>query len=217
MNKISLVLTKLWLRLQGSKFVRVETIEPKSQETLEVIVFSSKVGLFLGQATPFGTTTINELVLNSGRLVEYVIAHESAHKRQWFRYFVYPVGIILLMPVLPLLAATLALILNAIIASEPLFLVYAALCLAIAVGLLMVFASFSWFLEVHADFGAIRKLGIQFVIDARAEGKRLLRAPGIKKPDLFRHSLTYLTHPPFSLTSWLYRLLDSRGSEALNI
>jgi len=217
MNKISLALTRLWLRLQGSKFVRTDTIKLRSQETLEVIVFSSKVGLFLGQVTPFGTTTINELVLDSGKLLEYVLAHESAHRRQWFRHLIYPIGFIFLMPIIPSLAVALAAILTAIIAGEPFLLLYAAICLAIPAVLLMFFASFSWFLEIHADFSAMRKLGMQFVIDAREEGRRLLRARGIKKLDLLQRSLAGLTHPPFSLTSWLYRLLDSRGSEALNI
>ena len=217
MNKISLALTRALLRLQGSKYVRIDTIELRFQKKVEVVVFSSKVGLFLGQVTPFGTTTINELVLDSGKLLEYVLAHESAHRRQWFRHLIYPIGFIFLMPIIPSLAVALAAILTAIIVGEPFLLLYAAICLAISIVLLTFFASFSWFLEIHADFSAMRKLGIQFVIDAREEGRRLLRARGIKKLDLLQRSLAGLTHPPFSLTSWLYRLLDSRGSEALNI
>ena len=219
MNKISLALTRALLRLQGSKFVRIDTIELTSQQEEEevVVVFSSKVGLFLGQVTPFGTTTINELVLDSGKLLEYVIAHESAHRRQWFRHLIYPIGFIFVMPIVPLLAAALAAILSAIIAKESFLLLYAAICLAISIVLLMVFASFSWFLEVHADFGAIKKLGMQLVIDARDEGRKLLQAQGIRKQGLFLRSLACLTHPPFSLTSWLYRFFNSRCSKALNV
>lgn len=199
MNRVALALTKLWLRLLGAKFLRVSIIRLHGGKEEHVVVFSSKAYFLLGQVTPWGVTTVHELVFLSEKLQNYVVIHESAHKRQWFRYALYPLMTLWL--VVPfMLILVLFMLIQAIITLETAYLTTAMLTLVVSVLILAVPSLFSWILEFLADCHAIRELGMSNILGAMAEGRALAEARGLKGPDLISRIIGRMTHPPLSLT-----------------
>ncbi len=213
MNRAQLVLTKLWLRLAGARFVRVAVVRHEGAE-MKVITFTSKKALVLGQLTPFSTIIIHDIVFQSERLLRYVTTHESIHKRQWYRYFIYP-----LLPVCLLSSACMAtyfiLLLRAMVQSHvqisPLL---PAAALFLAILLVALPCGFSWFLELNADFGAIRKLGRQSVLDAIQDARELMKVHGFKRPSFSQRVFIRMLHPTIGITLRLYELFHRTGASA---
>lgn len=199
MNRVELGLTKLWLRLLGAKFLRVSAIRLQGGEEHNVVVFSSKAYFLLGQVTPWGTTIVHELVFLSQKLQHYVVIHESAHRRQWFRYALYPLMTLwLIVPFMVI--SVLFMLIQAIITLETTYLTAAILTLIVSALVLVVPSLFSWILEFLADCHAIRELGMSSVLGAMAEGRALAEARALIKPDLVSRIIGRMTHPPLSLT-----------------
>lgn len=199
MNRVALTLAKVWLRLQGNRFLRVSVIELPGGRKEQVAVFSGNTYHMIGQVTPWGTVLVHEFAFLSSKLHDYVAAHESAHKRQWFRYLLYPLMTLWL--ILPFSLFFIGLmIIRAVVTYETIYMGIAVATL-IASGLLLAIPSlFSWVLEFLADCYAIRKLGISNILDALEEGRALAKERGYSRPDLFSIIVARLTHPPLSLT-----------------
>lgn len=209
MNRVALALTKLWLRLLGNKFLRVSTITLPGGIEQQVVVFSSKTFYMVGQVTPWGTILVHEFAFLSEKLRDYVVVHESAHKRQWFRHALYPLMTLwLLWPIVPLvLLFVVLLLIQAVTTHEA---IYAASAVSTLIAFAVVLAIptlFSWILEFLADCHAIRELGMSSILDAMAEGRALAKARGYKKPDLLSLMLGGLTRPHLSWTYHFCRFL----------
>jgi hypothetical protein len=205
-NRVALKLTKLWLRLQGNRLLSVSTIELPEGKKAQVVVFSGNTYEMVGQVTPWGTILIHEFALLSKKLHDYVVAHESAHKRQWFRHFVYP--LMMLWLILP--ASFLLFVLTtaqAAVTGDPVYLRIGVTTFIVSVVLFTIPVLFSWTLEFLADCYAIRMVGMPNVLAAIEEGRALANERGYKKPSRASKVLVRLTHPPLSLTYRICRLL----------
>jgi len=203
---VALTLTKLWLRLQRNKFLRVSIIELPGGREEQIAVFSGNTYEMVGQVTPWGTILIHEFAFLSEKLYDYVVAHESAHKRQWFRYFLYPLMTLWL--ILPFsFFLVVLMVIQAIITQKPIYLSTAVTTLIASALLLAIPSLFSWVLEFLADCYAIRKVGMSNILDAIEEGRALAKERSYKKPDRLSIIFTRLTHPPLSLTYRICRFL----------
>ena len=206
MNKVLLFLTKAWLRLMKAKFIGVSEIKLPSGECQKVILFSSKEPLLLGQVTIFNTTIIHEGVFLSEKLLNYVIVHESAHKRQWYRYFIYPL-VIIWFPGFFMLPLSLINIVRAVISSNSSELIVAIYTLLFSTIYFLIPFLYSWFLEFMADYQAIKELGSQYILEALSEFRS-------KRPqaDLVSRILARMTHPPIEFTIAIYDFIKRRHS-----
>lgn len=210
MNGVALGLTRLWLHLLGARFLRVSVVSLSKGEEQNVVVFSSKGYFVLGQVTPFGTTIVHELVFYSERLLNYVVAHESAHKQQWYRHFIYPLSIIFLLPIVPMLSFVVITLFWAVISLEPLNLLVPIVGLTMTLILLIIPCLYSWVLELDADCHAIRELGMTSVLNAIADAHALAETHGLAKPNLKQRIIRRMTHPPISLTYRVCRFFYRR-------
>jgi len=160
----------------------------------------------VGQVTPWGTILVHEFAFLSEKLRNYVVVHEAAHKRQWFRYALYP--LMTLWIVVPfILLFVILMVIQAIIAHEAIYLATAVTTLIASAVVLAIPGLFSWVIEFLADCHAIRELGMSNILDAMAEGRALAEARGYKKPDLLSLMLGRLTYPCLSLTYHICRFL----------
>jgi hypothetical protein len=206
---VALTLTKRWLCLQGNKFLRVSTIELPEGREEQVVVFSGNTYDMVGQVTPWGTILIHEFAFLSEKLYDYVMAHESVHKRQWFRYLLYPLMLLWLILPFSFLSVVLVII-QAIITQEAIYLGVAVTILIASAVVLAIPSLFSWVLEFLADCYAIRKLGISNILDAIEECRALAKERGYRKPGRLSIIIARLTHPPLSLTYRICRLLHRK-------
>jgi len=172
----------------------------------------------VGQITPWGTITVHEFAFLIEKLRDYTVAHEYAHKRQWYRYAIYPFTILfILWPVLPfVLLAVILLSIQAITTSTGIYAVNAAVTLFAFAFVLAIPTIFSWALEFQADCYAIRQLGMSNILSAIAEGKALAETRGCKKPDFLSRALGRLTHPPLSFTYRFCCLLHRSEFEGIS-
>jgi hypothetical protein len=206
MNRVAISLSRLWLRCLGNQFLRVSTIKLPNGSEQKVVVFSSKTFFTLGQVTPWGTILVHEFAFLIDKLGDYVITHESAHKRQLCRYLVYPLTALwLLVPLLIL--SVIMMVIQAIVTHESVYFAMATMTMITAAVALAIPALFSWILEFMADCHAIKELGMSNIVEGIAEGKVLAEARGYKKPDMFSLMFSRLTHPPLSWTYHICRFL----------
>jgi hypothetical protein len=204
MNNVLLWLTKQYLRLAGSKFVRLDVITIPGEKEQEVVVFSSDKSPLLGQATLFRTTILNETVFGKERLLNYVVLHETGHRKQWYGYFIYPLLIVCVLVSFGFLLGALWSLLASMIFLNPSFLLSMLIGLLFAALTLAILGIFSWALEINAEFYAIGKLGLQGYLDALAD------APKPQKRSLYLKAVILLTHPPSSVVIWIYQRLHKK-------
>jgi len=198
MNVALLWLTKLYLRSIEGKFVRVEVVRLLGEEDQEVVVFSSDKSPLLGQVTFFRTTIVHESALRTKHLLDYVIAHETGHKKQWYGYFIYPLMIVCVFAAFSWILASVWSLLASIIYMNPSSLLGTFFGLVFAVLSLAILGLYSWALELNADFYAIRKLGLQAFLDALAD------APKPHKRSFYLRAIIFMIHPPASVTIRVY-------------
>ena len=198
MNVALLWLTKLYLRSIGGKFVRTEVIRLLGAEDQEVVVFFSDKSPLLGQVTFLRTTIVHESVFRSKHLLDYVIAHETRHKKQWYVYFIYPIIIVCVFAAFFLMLAAVWSLLASIIYMNPGYLLGTFFGLVFAVLSSAIFGLCSWTLELNADFYAIKKLGLQAFLNALAD------APKPHKRSFYLRAIILLTHPPANVTIRVY-------------
>lgn len=212
MNKVTLWLTRLWLRLMRAKLVDAPLIRLDDESEERIIIFSSKSFFVLGQVTPFGTTIVHELVFRSKSLLNYVVAHESGHKRQWYRYLLYPL-VLLWLPGALLMLLFLVMLLYAMVSLSLTELLVSAQALGLSLLLFATPCLFSWVLELHADCYAIRKLGIKKVLHAIRDAQQLAKTYALEKPGLLTRVIGRITHPPIPLTFRICRFFSrDKGS-----
>jgi hypothetical protein len=186
--------------------LRVSTIELPGSRKGQVVVFSGNTYEMVGQVTPWGTILIHEFAFLSKKLYDYVVAHEYAHKRQWFRCFLYPLMMLwLILPASFFLVVLM--IVQAVVTREPVYLGIGVTTFIVSVVVLAIPMLFSWILEFLADCYAIRMVGISSILDAIEEGRALAKERGYKKPGRLSMVLARLTHPPLSLTYRICRFL----------
>lgn len=198
MNVALLWLTKLYLRFSGARFTRTEVIRLLNEEHQEIIVFSGDKFPWRGQLTLFGTTIIHESAFSTQSLLNYIVYHETGHKKQWYGYFIYPVMVVCVPAFFLLLLESLWSLLASLIFLAPSYLLGTLLGLFFAALSLAVVGLYSWALELNADFYAINKLGLQAFLNARSAIPKQLKRP------LFLRFIILLTHPPESVTIRIY-------------
>jgi len=89
-SDLKLKLIKLHLRSIMGKYVRNDKVTLPDGSAQDVTVFSGQKSLFLGQYTPLGTIAINECLLINKEVLNYVLIHEIAHSKQWWKILFAP-------------------------------------------------------------------------------------------------------------------------------
>lgn len=210
MNKLQFLLTKWYVKTcVKSQIKEIRRIELAEGVEKEIVVFSNKNALQLGQLTVFDTIIIEESVFTeySADVQKYVLTHEYGHTKQRSRYILLPLVLtsvsylailfIYLVFMVPLLLVTqeFALLANLV--------VFGAISFALAT---TIFSTSSWWLEGKADYYALVQLGKGKVLDAQQEIKD--KNP---KPKLFRKVIRNLLYPPIGLVVRIYDCIDKRG------
>ena len=209
MNKTLLWLTKRYIRGIGGQAKEVVQIQLGKNVEKEVVTFSKKDSLFLGQVTLFNTIIIEESLFSkySPEVQEFVLTHEYAHTKQKIRYIFLPI----------MLALTFSLFFLSLFISIQAILFLIALQFALLVNLVMdglvyfilmvlIFSSLSWWMEGTANYYAITQLGKNKVASVVQEMKE--KNP---KPKLSHKIIGYLTHPPIRLSLKAYDFIHRSG------
>lgn len=208
MNKVVLSLTKLYLRSRKAGFVAISRLRLPDNREVEFVVYNSDNGFLLGQATVTGAIIVHEKCFSTPELLNYVVAHEDAHRRSWYSYLTLPL-VIILWPYGFFAICTAVFYLGAMVAAgdynilPSFFSMLIIGLLAIAIG-----CFYSWFIEYKADSKAIRILGMDTVLRAREEIEYF------PKPPLSWRIIARMTHPPFSCTKRIYQAFNREFSES---
>jgi hypothetical protein len=199
MNVIKSKLTKWQIHGIGGNYVRTQTIKLPNGKEREIMIFSGDKALFLGQCTMFRTIIIHESILSNKPLFDYILFHEFAHTKQWWALFIVP--LIILIPVsLLLLIFSLVNLLQAIIEPNLYGLFGSLMGILISAFLFSIPCSFSWIMELNADFKAIKEIGFQSFIEIK-------NAPKILKRNFYSSIIIMMTHPPTMVTVKLWHWL----------
>ena len=202
MGNVRLALTKLYLNINGAKFLRVTTIKLPYGRDVEVVIYSSKQDSVLGQVTITGAIAIHEAVLRKPYLLHYILAHEDAHSRQWYSILSIPLTVAFW------LCAPTSLVYGFInlgiyvVRGEIgyLFMFLQSLSLLLFLGLVL--CTYSWFIEYKADCEAIQNLGVHTVLKARNYMASLPRLSWLGR------IIAEVTHPPISFTIHVRRFFN---------
>ena len=196
MNRLQFFLTRVYVSTAiGGQVKEVRTIEIGTGEKVEIILFSRKGALHIGQSTVFGTIIIEESLFSeySPDVQQYVLFHEYAHSKQKSVYLLLPFMVI---SFLYLISYPIAMIIFLLFIST----LGSSIFLNLALGFipfllsLMVFIGSSWYLEGRADLYATSHLGKEKFLAARQEIKE--KHPN---PKLMYRVIGRLTHPPLGL------------------
>lgn len=198
MNSILLGLTKLHIRSINGKFVRTQAMKAPRSAEQEVIIFSGAKTTFLGQCTPFRTIIIHESVLENERLFDYVLIHEMAHRKQWWSFFGVPLLFLLIFGFFCLASAFIFLI-QSLILMNPGYLLWFTWSVLLCLLALIIPCAFSWALEMHADFVAIKNMGLKAFEEIRDDLSKT------RKLTLGSRIINRLTHPPAVFTVRVWR------------
>jgi len=198
MNSILLGLTKLHIRLVNGRFVRTQTMKVPNGIEQEVAIFSGDKNIFLGQCTPFRIIIIHESVLNNEQLSNYVLIHETAHRKQWWSFFAIPMCFLVMLFFFFLSQAFLFLI-QSLISMNPGYLLGFMWAMIMSMIALTIPCAFSWALEMHADFVAIKYIGLKAFEEIRDDLRKA------RKLTLSSRIINWLTHPPVGLTMRVWR------------
>jgi len=195
LKRVRLFVTKIHLRLLSAKALRTSIVTLPNGRSIEVIVFSSKKRGMLGLTNIIGAVAIDERCYRTPNILNFVVAHESAHQRSWYTYFLMPVIAASLSCGLLTLCYVLFLLLVLLLQRNPTNMqAFATLFIP---GIVFVFIACicSQFLEYKADCKSIRLLGLETVSQARKEVSALL-----PKPSLSWRIYGAITHPPLAFT-----------------
>jgi hypothetical protein len=160
------------------------------------VAISTRRNAPLGETSLLTEVVINRLVLDKPNLLDYVVTHEFAHKKQWYGFviaglstFMYLASLVILLLGSAGLAFT-----GGTDTGWPQLLnwIWASPVLAVT-GLLA-----SWFVEYNADADSLRILGRDKVLLAFKESQRLV------KPSAISQTLSFLTRPPDGLTLLIF-------------
>jgi Zn-dependent protease with chaperone function len=200
MNNLNLFATKCWIRLYGDKFVGVSKVSLLTGESYEVVLFSNKYWHNpLGQTLPWGTIIIHEFVIENEKLLNYVIVHELAHTKQWFRLVLYPTAFSLILFLL-LTPISLAWLVQGIFSLHGDEVISGIIVLILAVIFFIIPMISSWFIEYLADCKAFRSLGYEYVVSGLSEASQLALQKGYKESTNVAKAIFRYTHPPRGLS-----------------
>ena len=179
--KIRRALTLAYISvIRRGQFEHVESVTLLDGNRWDIYRYSSNSKLILGQATPWATIIISQRLLEDKPLFNLVTLHESRHARQWFEWWV-------------LIFLAFAVVL---------FFTNSRYGCAILTMFIAVF--WSWFIELDAEFYAIKYIGLSNYEKITEQFKR-------KSPlTAWRLALTIwalFTHPPRTLIIRLYRTM----------
>jgi hypothetical protein len=193
MSKIWNNLTRLQIRVIGGRFTQTRVIEMADGRRQEVFLFNGDRALFSGQCTFYNTIIISESVIDRHPLGDYVLAHEMQHRQQGWRFLIFPLVLLMVFGISDLFPGGVDLLSD--------FRISIILSVLLRIGLAAVLVAipclFSWFLEIDADFKAIRVVGLPAYLDI-TEGSRF------KNHRLIQRALNRLTHPPPKLVVWAW-------------
>lgn len=199
-------LKKWQLSFIRGTYVRTQIVRLPGGGKQEVTVFSGENCLLYAQYTPLGTIAIHESAFSDEKLFNYVLTHETAHKRQWWSLLRIPLA-------LPVVAAGFWFLSLSLEAAGQTLATYETnafgnfnLGLIAALSLFMVPFAFSWLMEFDADFQAIKAIGLQSFLDLTGVTEQSPRFN-------LRAVIAGLTHPPASLTANLWRRLHRNSVE----
>ena len=201
MNKVQLTLTKIWLRLLGDHFQRVDSIKLSDGQEVEAVIFNGRNTIKLGQCTPFNTILVNEILLQTPRLLNRVIMHELGHKRQWYGFLLYPIFLPILILGILMLPWSLALLIRSLF-SDSMNVISALQIFFFNILCIIIPFSFSWFVEYKAESFTFKRLGVDEVLAADQEKAFLKRMP------FYWLIIKLLTHPPTSLSIKIFRFFN---------
>lgn len=202
MNPVLLGLTKLHLRLINASFVRTQTLSLPYGDEQEVAVFSGKA-LFPGQCTLVKTIILHESVLDDERFRNYILVHEVAHARQWWSPILIAICFLAALLCLFSLFAGLLTLMMGLVSGQTGFLLGFTWYVVMAAAALLIFCCSSWAMEMHADFTAIKTLGLPAFLQAKGAQRlcRLTTAASV---------LNRMTHPTAQVTVWAWHLLNKQ-------
>jgi len=202
LNKVVLSLTKLYLRSQKAKFKNISRIKLPDNREVEFVVYTSDDDFLLGQATLTGAIIVHAKCFGTPGLLNYVVAHEDAHRRSWYSYLTLPL-VIILWPYGFFVMCTALFYLVAIVAAGD-YSILPSFFSMLFIGLLAIAIGcfYSWFIEYKADSKAIRVLGMDTVLHAREQMDRFPKLP------LSWRIIARMTHPPFSCTKRIYKFFN---------
>jgi len=192
MYKMMFFLTKLVYKKPNRIYKDIIKFTLYNGTDIEIIIFSERNPLYIGQATIFNTIIVEESIFsrynNSAR--NYIITHEYAHTKQSVLSIIGILsGVILLMYLIKIFQQHSLYITYGLISS----LIEFSL---IAVGVISVF---SWIIEIDADYYAIKLIGKDIFLDAKHDLKS--KAP---QRTFFQKFVIRMTHPPLWFTIKIY-------------
>ena len=200
MNSLLLRLTKLHIHRIKGEYVRIQLTKILDGTEREVIVFAGEQSIFLGQCTLYRTIIINESVINNERFLNYVLIHEIEHSKQWWAIFIIPLLFLIILGFF-LLISSLIYLIQFISSMDTCYLVWSIGMFVTALLSISIPCCYSWIMEIHADFAAIRYLGVQEFLNIKIELHKSY------KRGLEARIINRLTHPTTGFTIYVWRLL----------
>ncbi len=204
-SALVLKLKKLHVRSLKGHYVGSKTVVLADGQEQEVTVFSGTNCLLLGQYTPLGTIAIHENVFKNELLLNYILSHEVAHKKQWWKIIMVPIALFVIIEAPKFLGLSLESIWSAITTHSLEHLLDVTVGLCVASFLFAIPFAFSWVLELDADFHSIKILGLQKFLDLKNHDLKPL-----KRKYSFSFFLNLLTHPPTNFTSRIWQWWQKR-------
>jgi Zn-dependent protease with chaperone function len=201
MNRLQFLLTRVYIKTAiGGSVKEVRTTELENGKKLEIIVYSRRGTLYLGQSTVFGTIIIEESLFSEygDNVQQYVLVHEYAHSKQKSIYYLMPL-MVLSFIYLIFYPIALTVFLFFFLSSDSAILLNLALGSILFAFSIIVFIGSSWYLEGRADFYATLQMGKDRFLAARQEIKSKYPNPG-----LMYRAISRLTHPPLGLLLEVY-------------
>jgi hypothetical protein len=199
MNAIKSKLSKWQIHNIGGNYVQTQTIKLPDGKEREIMIFAGDKALYLGQCTIFQTILIHESTLSNKPLFDYILLHELIHTKQWWSVFIVP--LIILIPVsLLLLIFSLVNLLLGVMELNLYGLLSSLVGILISAFLFSIPCSFSWIMELNADFKAIKEIGFESFIEIK-------NAPKILKRNFYSSIIIMMTHPPTMVTVKLWHWL----------
>ena len=179
-------------------YVRTQIVRLPGGEKQEVTVFSGNNCLLYAQYTPLGTIAIHESAFTDEKLFNYVLAHETAHKKQWWSLFRIPLAAVVVFAAPWFLSLSQTAVEKTVATRDLNALIDFPLGLIAALSVFSLPLAFSWLMEFDADFHSIKAIGLQSFIDLTGVSKSSFRFN-------IRTVFGLLTHPPATLTVRLWR------------
>lgn len=206
MNRIQIFLTR-YVWLIGKKYCGVQTFHLEDNTTADAIIYEEKrFSGTAGQLTIFNTIILNKIIMNSAFRAERYLTHELMHKKQWYRFALYPLmaiayfaGLLLCISILYLLYIAIAAILMSRVVYTPQDIPTALLSIVLYALIIVMACGYSWFIEYKAEAGTFKRLGIDRVVAIDNEFQPPNKVPAEQR------IINRMLHPTKNITERIYR------------